>query len=327
MRPQLAPLLGVLFGLAHVAAEPVTAGADSAAANCTLNATIRGSTMYSNASPYSISGWDGKDWQACAEFCRDDPIGGHPCMAWELAPNYKVINTTHPLACLFYATVPDCVESHAPAGVTGCGLKGFSAQPDKCCGGGQCRVEGFQCSGPAGLYQCEKVNGTNATSAFPDQQACLQHCRVPPPPPPGPPPPPPVYNKPYLRFAQVIPVSNLVVDCKLTQGSTAHTWQAYKYGEFSEWTTIFKPGAAELTITVDGKTVLTKAVALTPGPLVVALRPANVPVGHYWPPTATSIELIAASYVAGAAGTANVRLFNLSPTTAGAGMTVGSKPV
>ena len=52
-------------------------------------------------------------------------------MAWELAPNYKVGDKMHPLACLFYATVPDCVESHAAAGVTGCGMKGLSAQPDK----------------------------------------------------------------------------------------------------------------------------------------------------------------------------------------------------
>ena len=85
-------------------------------------------------------------------------------MAWELAPNYKVENTTHSLACLFYAVVPDCIESHAPAAVTGCGAKGLSAQPDKCCAGGQCRVTGFRCSGPSGLYQCEKAANGSAHS-------------------------------------------------------------------------------------------------------------------------------------------------------------------
>jgi hypothetical protein len=49
------------------------------------------------------------------------------------------------------------------------------------------------------------------------------------------------------------------------------------------------------------------------GPLVIALRPDNVPVGHQWPPTPTSIELIAASYVPTPAGSSGVRLFNLSP--------------
>ena len=304
------------------------AGGASAAANCTHNDTVRGSTMFANASPYSIGGWDGKDWQSCASFCETDPIGGHPCMAWELAPNYKVGDKMHPLACLFYATVPDCVESHAAAGVTGCGMKGLSAQPDKCCLGGQCRAQGFRCSGPAGLYQCERAgpSGGNGT-AFPDEQTCQQHCQAPPPPPPGPPPPPPTYSKPYIRFAQVIPLSNLEVNCTIAQGGTTHTWAGFGFGDFSEWTTIFTAGAATLTIAAEGKVVLTRSVTLTPGPLVVALRPDNVPVGHYWPPTPTSIELIAASYTPGRTGTSSVRLFNLSPTTAAATMTVGGKAV
>jgi hypothetical protein len=67
-------------------------------------------------------------------------------------------------------------------------------------------------------------------------------------------------------------------------------------------------------------------VALTTGPLVIALRPDNVPVGHYWPPTATSIELIAASYTPTPAGTSGVRLMNLSPDTAAAGFTANGKP-
>ena len=303
----------------------ITGTAVSAATNCTLNTTVRGSTMYANASPYSIGGWDGKNWQSCAQFCETDPIGGHPCMAWELAPNYKVENTTHSLACLFYAEVPDCIESHAPAGVTGCGTKGLSGETQKCCGGGECRVTGFQCSVSAGLYQCKKVAANG--SSFTDEETCLQHCRPPAPAPPGPPPPPPVYTKPFIRFAQVIPLSNLEVDCTITQDGVTHTWRSYSYGDFSDWATIFGPGAATVTIASDGKTVLTTSVTLTSGPLVVALRPDNVPSGHYWPPTQTSLELIAGSYTPGRAGTANVRLFNLSPSTTAATMTANGKSV
>ena len=68
-------------------------------------------------------------------------------------------------------------------------------------------------------------------------------------------------------------------------------------------------------------------VALTPGPLVVALKPDNNPVGHNWPPTNTSIELVAASYIAAPPGVAAVRLFNLSPDTALAGMSAASKSI
>ena len=236
-------------------------------ANCTLNGTVRGGTMYARASPYSTSGWDGKSWQSCAEFCQTDPIGGHRCLAWELVPNYKVLNTTHPLACLFYATVPDCIESEAPAGVTGCGPRGLAAAPEKCCSGGQCRVAGFECMGKAGLYQCAKVSTANATNGttYSDKQSCLQHCKAPPPPPPGPPPPPPVYDRPYLRFAQVIPISNLVVDCTIVQGTTVHTWPGYTFGQFSEWIAVFEANTATLTVAVAGKVLLTKKVSLTTG--------------------------------------------------------------
>eukprot|EP01051_Picozoa_sp_SAG22_P013437 SAG22_NODE_1504_length_4277_cov_4.550503_3_plen_432_part_00 len=311
-------------------AVPLLSQPTDAIRNCTLNSTVRGGTMYADASPYSTSGWDGKSWQECAEFCRTDPIGGHPCQAWELVPNYKVLNTTHPLACLFYATVPDCIESEAAAGVTGCGPKGLAAEPAKCCGGGQCRVAGFECMGKVGLFQCAKVaaaNGTNGTTTYSDKQSCLQHCKAPPPPPPGAPPPPPVYDKPYLRFAQVIPISNLVVDCTITQGTTTHVWSGYTFGRFSDWIAVYKAASATLTVEVAGKVLLTKTVTLTTGPLVVALRPDNVPVGHYWPPTDTSIELVAVSYVPSPAGTAAVRLFNLSPSTASASLAIGGKAV
>lgn len=291
--------VGTLIAAMVAQQAPLSWSSSGAAiVNCTLNDTVRGGTIYTGTSPYSIGGWDGKDWQSCASFCQTDPIGGHPCMAWELIPNYKVINTTHPLACLFYATVPDCVKTQASAAVTGCGSKGFAANPGKCCGGGHCAVVGFQCTGAAGLYQCVPATLANGTM-FPDRAACLQQCRAPPPPPPGPPPPPPAYSKPYLRFANVVPVSNLVVDCQITQGTTSHKWTRVAFGEFSPWIDVFKAGSATLTISEGGRTLLTKIVPLARGPLVIALRADNVPDGHYWPPTDASIELIAASYTPG----------------------------
>ena len=75
--------------------------------------------------------------------------------------------------------------------------------------------------------------------------------------------------------------------------------------------------------------MLTTSATLTTGPLVIALRPDNVPAGHIWPPSAVSIEAIAASYTPGPSGSAAVRLFNLSPTydTSGIGMAVNGKSV
>ena len=117
-----------------------------------------------------------------------------------------------------------------------------------------------------------------------------------------------------VRFAMVIAVPNLV-DCKVTQGSVTHTWTQYGFGTFSDWTTTFKAAPAQLEVSSGGATLLTQSVTLTTGPLVIALRPDNVPSGHQWPPTAKSIELIAASYVPTPAGSAGVRLFNLSPVS------------
>ena len=50
-------------------------------------------------------------------------------------------------------------------------------------------------------------------------------------------------------------------------------WTGYGFGHISDWISEFDYGEAKLTIASAGKTVLAKAVQLTPGPLVVALRP------------------------------------------------------
>ena len=58
------------------------------------------------------------------------------------------------------------------------------------------------------------------------------------------------------------------------------------------------PGANDLSQTpgYPGHLIFTTLLLLNyrTGPLVIALRPDNVPVGHMWPPTAVSIETIAA---------------------------------
>lgn len=159
--------------------------------------------------------------------------------------------------------------------------------------------------------QC--INSTNATSGWPTQEACQAKCIQPP----GPPPPPPSYAKPYLRFAMVIPDAH-TISCTITQGKTVHTWQDYVFGDFSDWVEIFSNGAAEIEISCGGSVVLSQPITLTPGPLVVALR--APPAGLMWPPTTTSIEAIAASYVPSAAGESEVRLFNLSPGLENAGL-------
>ena len=64
----------------------------------------------------------------------------------------------------------------------------------------------------------------------------------------------------------------------------------YSWRRLSAWITTFVAASATVTIASGGKTLLTKTVTLTPGPLVIALRPDNVPVGHNWPPTATSLR-------------------------------------
>eukprot|EP01052_Picozoa_sp_SAG31_P040432 SAG31_NODE_5852_length_2296_cov_0.827947_2_plen_198_part_00 len=115
------------------------------------------------------------------------------------------------------------------------------------------------------------------------------------------------------------------VDCKVKQGATEHTWRAYGFGLFSDWVQIFEPGPARISILQDGKELVVVTMPLTPGPLVVALRADSA--GHIWPPTATSIETIAASYVPAPRGSAGVRLFNLAPGVAYAGFRTATAPL
>ena len=90
---------------------------------------------------------------------------------------------------------------------------------------------------------------------------------------------------------------------------------------------IFTNGPAQIAIFTTGNTfpLITVTMPLTPGPLIIALRADST--AHLWPPTATSIETIAASYVPAPRGSAEVRLFNLAAGISYAGFKTASGPL
>ena len=153
-----------------------------------------------------------------------------------------------------------------------------------------------------------------------------------------PPPPPPLSTNPCIRFGHTIPVTNHV-DAMIVQDSDpsiSHTWTNFKFSDFSDWVNIFKPGTGTITIweNENGKRgaqlyKLSK-IPLTPGPLVVVIKVAQSQAFNasgpepFWPPRVPdNVETIAASYVQPGTG-GKVRLFNLSPDTKVAGMSVTS---
>ena len=133
-----------------------------------------------------------------------------------------------------------------------------------------------------------------------------------------------------------------VIDVEITQvlqrqlggeaAATAvtHTWTAYKFGNFSNWVSVFKPGSGSITIWENNEGVRGKQlyhldhIPLTPGPLIVALKiaqdqdPSN-PSTFYPPNQADQVETIAASYPP-FNDHASVRLFNLVADAKLAGM-------
>ena len=126
-------------------------------------------------------------------------------------------------------------------------------------------------------------------------------------PPPAPKPPQPPAGSPCIRFGNALPSSN-VLDATITQGTVRHTWNNYRFSQFSEWLDIFRAGAGHLTIENNstGEVLLTATIPLTPGPLLVVVK-------DFWPPSeANNIEAIAASFTPPKLGSA-VRLFNLAP--------------
>jgi hypothetical protein len=140
------------------------------------------------------------------------------------------------------------------------------------------------------------------------------------------PPPPPLNKNPCIRFGHTIPVEHHV-DVTITQDSdhtVFHTWSNYKFGDFSDWVNVFKPGTGTITVwentggTRGAVLYQKKGIPLTPGPLVVVIKVAASQVSNatgYWPPALPdSIETIAASYVESSANS-KIRLFNLSPVS------------
>jgi hypothetical protein len=86
--------------------------------------------------------------------------------------------------------------------------------------------------------------------------------------------------------------SSTKVDCTITQAvpggkPIVYTWTSYTFGQFSDWVQIFNAGTGVAKISCDGKTLVSKTVELTPGPLVVALLadPGTTDPTKYWPPT------------------------------------------
>lgn len=136
---------------------------------------------------------------------------------------------------------------------------------------------------------------------------------------PTPPPTLPPNTKPYIRFGHTIPTDNNVF-ATITQGNVSYTWSNYQFGQFSGWVETFSDGTGVINIYASnngnqGALLLSTVIPLTPGPLVVVIK-------DYWPPQQESnVETIAASYVPVTSGS-GVRLFNLSPDTQTAGMSV-----
>ncbi len=128
----------------------------------------------------------------------------------------------------------------------------------------------------------------------------------PPPPPPPPPSPPPPTGTPCIRFGNAIASDN-IIDATITQGTTTHTWSNYRFSQFSDWVSVFAGGKGTITLKdhTTGAVLLTAAIPLTPGPLVVVVK-------DTWPPKEVkNVETIAASFVPPLNGSA-VRLFNLA---------------
>lgn len=90
----------------------------------------------------------------------------------------------------------------------------------------------------------------------------------------------------------------------------SHTWNDYKFGEFSDWVNVFKPGKGTITIceNVGGARsaqplYTLHGIPLTPGPLLIAIKVASSQVANgsgHWPPGLTladAVVTVAASYV------------------------------
>jgi hypothetical protein len=142
---------------------------------------------------------------------------------------------------------------------------------------------------------------------------------------------PAVYHHPWVRFAHTIPAGH-AVDCIVTLGNQTKVWSQYKFGRFSDWAGHFDapPGKGKIEIYENvggqrGSSPLATATRyLPPGPVLITIKGEWPPVSDT--PTALgSIEAIANSFTKPADGEAEVRLFNLSPDTKTASMSVDGK--
>ena len=102
----------------------------------------------------------------------------------------------------------------------------------------------FACDLSSGVGICAAAkpgHATNMTKANCDA-ACVA---------PVPPPPPPLATNPCLRFGHTVPVDRHV-DAEIVQmkdgKKISHTWPNYKFGDFSDWVNVFKPGSGTISL-------------------------------------------------------------------------------
>ena len=53
-----------------------------------------------------------------------------------------------------------------------------------------------------------------------------------------------------IRFGHTIPVANHV-DVQISQAgppAITHTWADFKFGQFSDWVNVFRPGSGDITV-------------------------------------------------------------------------------
>jgi len=270
-----------------------------------------------------MPGWVEKDGAKLGTM-RFEDFGPHQVNGFQLA-------TCHPPTSSLYVC-DNATEL--------CVAQNFSATGNCTLKPGQNPVYKAICAGLKTASACVNASATckwalnpppapNNKTSFPTQQACAGKCIAPP--------PPPLSAAPCIRFGHTIPVANHL-DATISQAATgiSHTWSNIKFGDFSDWVNVFKPGTGTITLweniggVRDKQLYQLKGIPLTPGPLLVVIKVAASQVHNasgYWPPALPdSVETIAASYV-DTDPSSKVRLFNLAPGTAQAGMTLNGKQI
>jgi hypothetical protein len=255
--------------------------------------------------PKKGAAWQHFGWQVAQN-------GGKPSVAMGQLitdPTGEYVLARSPAASPFLGCLPGSIGwvKLQPNGLLGCMRYASNIIPVTMCNG----FEVAYCK------QCKPCPSpyNSSFSPGPGCPKCVKPPVPPPPPaPPAPPPPPAPGGTPCIRFGNAVPSDN-IVDATITQGAVTHTWSNYRFGQFSDWVSVFSGGKGTITLKdhASGATLLSTSIPLTPGPLVVVVK-------DTWPPKeAKNVEAIAASFVPPANGSA-VRLFNLASDVPSAGL-------